>query len=89
MKKKTNEWHIDDTVYFLEETSHNGDFPNIMKGTIEEIKRDCVRVKIKGTGWENLVWVDSDRVFQFGGMLLNKLEKHLADEIAKINELYA
>ena len=84
--KQKHNWHIDDTVFYLEETSHNGEFPRMMKGTVEEIKRDCIRVKISGTGWENLVWVDSDKAFKTGGILLDRLANQLSAEIEKLCE---
>lgn len=84
-KNKTNNWHIDDVVFFLEETDHNGEFPVVRKGTVEEIRRDCLRILLKGEGWENLVWVDADYVFTTGGNLMRALEKHIEDQVAELN----
>ena len=78
--KQKQKWQIDDLVYFLEETGTNGEFPNMLRGTVEEIRRDCVRIKITYKDATNLLWVDSDKVFASAEDLRGAMRAHLAKQ---------
>lgn len=79
-QKQKQKWQIDDLVYFLGETSTNGDFPNMLMGTVEEIRRDSVRIKITYKDATNLLWVDSDKVFASAEDLRGAIRAHLAKQ---------
>ena len=78
--KQKQKWQIDDQVYFLDQTSNIGEMPEMYRGTIEELKRDSVRVKLVFKAHTNLVWVDNDKVFASADALSKALCAHLAKQ---------
>ena len=84
-------WNIDDTVYFLDETCENGEFPEICKGKVEEIHRDKIRVKVppKYSDYSdtegNLLFVRKEYCFKSLKALCNKLKEHINNETQRLD----
>ena len=78
--KQKQKWQIDDLVYFLDQTSQIGEFPTMYRGSIEELKRNCVRIKLSFKAHTNLVWIDNDKVFASAEDLIGALKVHMAKQ---------
>ena len=78
--KQKQKWQIDDLVYFLPETAEHGEFPDMWRGTVEEIKRTCVRVKVAFAENTVLLWINNDRLFASADALSKALCAHLAKQ---------
>ena len=92
MKARSNQetkpyWDIDDTVYFLGETDR-GLFPHVYKGTVEEIRRDCLRIKVPSDlspEDTNFIWVDRGSCYKSMQVLASLLVNHLRDESVRVD----
>ena len=90
MKMKTTKqkhiWQIDDVVYFVDETSIFGLFPHIGKGTVHEIHRDVLRVKI-GEHDYDYISVQTDKCYNDLDQLFCDLQEHLIRERKRIEKV--
>ena len=86
MKSKTKQphiWQIDDDVYFIDETECPGQIPGITRGTVEEIKRDALRVRT-APGEYSLLWVDRDACYSEADDLYEVLKTHMERQFKKL-----
>lgn len=75
-----NDWKIDDLVYFLPETRENGELPSIWRGTVEVISRHGLRVKVKFTDSEILLWITPEGCYKSAEDLRAAVIAHLAQQ---------
>ena len=81
---KPSPWEIDDCVYYLEAT-HEGDFPCIRRGWIEEIHRNALRLRPAVHGSTDLcVYVPMSQCFRDVKDLLTMLKYHLNKETTRL-----
>ncbi len=79
---KNKDWEIDDTVYFLCEAAHIGDFPKILQGYVEEITRTHLRIKLsKGSG---MLTVDKKYCYKNLPDLCLNLKWHIDSETERL-----
>jgi len=72
--------HIDDLVYFTEETNHNGKFPRILRGVVRTIRPDSVQVKVTFNQYTNDLWVDLADCYKTAQDLVKAMYNHLMQE---------
>lgn len=89
-KQKTKQkWQIDDLVYFLDDdTEGRGAFRSMLRGTVEEITRDAVRVKIRAGNYENLLWVENDNAYASADELRAAVQAHLEKQAFLVYKPY-
>lgn len=80
-QKPKQKWQIDDLVYFLDDDiDGRGAFRNMLRGTVEEITRNAIRVKINAYSYENLLWVENDNAYASADELRAAVQAHLAKQ---------
>jgi hypothetical protein len=72
--------YIGDSVYFLEETDHNGEFPRILRGVVQMIRPDSIQVKVTFNQYTNDLWVDLAYCHKTAQDLVKALYIHLMQE---------
>ena len=75
-----NDWKIDDLVYFLPVACETGELPTMWRGTVEEIKRNSLRVKVQLEDSDNLVWIKPEYCFKSAEDLRAAVRAHLTQQ---------
>ena len=81
MNKTCYHCQLDDKVCFFGETSESGAFPEVYRGTVEEIKRGYLRIKIDFQNSSNLVWVKMENCYRTTRELFEAFTKHFEKQV--------
>lgn len=76
----TKDVYIGDSVYFLEKSDNNGQFPRILRGIVQTIRPDSVQVKITFSQYTNNLWVDLKNCAKTAQDLVKAMYGHLMQE---------